>query len=337
MATYREFREQAKRRRRKRALRRMLVFVLAVLVILGLAFLITRLMKGGAPDGASGSSAAQSVSQPQSAASAPESGGAASQAPAPAQDPGDTSWNQMGPVEQTLNYSVNNPDYRLIALPENGVVDYTYFDRAVLIGDSVSQGWNIYESPMKAHAFVCAYKSIGPSAIVNKQTLDPGQGSGRGQEVGFDTIVNSQPKRMYILLGANALVRDGEAVEQSFLAYYSQMLDMFREAVGGEVKIYVESVTPVRPGVSQPGLYKERIERVNNQLAALAQEKGCYFVNLYEALADENGDLRAELAAADGVHLKAEAYTVMAEYLARHTAYAADNPYLPGSPYYKGE
>ena len=126
MATYREFREQAKRRRRKRVLRRALVFLLAVLVILGLAFLITRLMKGGAPGGASGSSAPQSVSQPQSAASAPESGGAASQAPAPAQDPGDTSWNQMGPVEQTLNYSVNNPDYRLIALPENGVVDYTY-------------------------------------------------------------------------------------------------------------------------------------------------------------------------------------------------------------------
>ena len=62
MATYREFREQAKRRRRKRVLRRALVFLLAVLVILGLAFLITRLMKGGAPGGASGSSAPQSVS-----------------------------------------------------------------------------------------------------------------------------------------------------------------------------------------------------------------------------------------------------------------------------------
>lgn len=338
MATYREFREQAKRRRRQRVMRRVLVFVLAVLVILGLAFLITRLMKGGVEGGAaSPGSTGASTAQPPASASAPESGSAAPQAPAAEQDPEDTSWNQMGPVEQTLNYAVANPDYRLIALPENGVVDYTYFDRAVLIGDSVSQGWNIYESPMKAHAFICAYKSIGPNAIVNKQTLDPGQGSGRGQEVGFDTIVNSKPKRMYILLGMNALVRDGEAVEQSFLAYYGQMIDMFREAVGSEVKIYVESVTPVRPGVSQPGLYKERIERVNNQLAALAQEKGCYFVNVYEALADENGDLREDLAAADGVHLKAEAYTIMAEYLAKHTAYAADNPYLPGSPYYKGE
>lgn len=334
MATYREFREQTKRRRRKIMLRRALVLVLAVLLVLGLAFIITKMigrMNRGPGDAVSGSFGAlnaattsgQSESQP----------AASPQTPASSPDAGDTSWNSMGPVEKTLNYNIVSPDYRLIALPENGMVDYSYFDRAVLIGDSVSQGWNIYESPMKAHAFVCAYKSIGPSALVNKQTLDPGQGSNRAQEVGFDTIVNSNPKRMYILLGTNALVRDGEAVEQSFLSYYGQMIDMFREAVGQEVKIYVESVTPVRPGVSQPGLYKERIERVNNQLAALAQEKGCYFVNLYELLSDENGDLREDLAAADGVHLKADAYPMMAEYLAKHTAYAADNPYLPGSPY----
>lgn len=335
MATYREFREQTRRRRRKRALRRVFAFIVALAVILGLAFLITKLIEGtGKPDSTSQSGASGSMAD----AGASETGISNSVlAPLPMQvDPGDTSWNSVGPVEQTLNYNVTSPDYRLIALPENGMVDYSYFDRAVLLGDSVSQGWNIYESPMKAHAFICAYKSIGPNSVVNKASADPGQGSGRGSEVIFDTVVNSNPKRVYILLGANALVRDGEAVEQSYIAYYGQMLDMLREALGSEVKFYVQSVTPVRPGVSQPGLYKDRIQRVNNQLAALALEKGCYFVNLYEALADENGDLHTDYAAADGVHLNSTAYPVMAEYLAKHTAYAADNPYMPGSPYYKG-
>lgn len=341
MATYREFREQTRRRRRKRALRRVFAFIVALAVILGLAFLITKLIEGtGKPDSTSQSGASGSMAD----AGASETGISNSVlAPLPMQvDPGDTSWNSVGPVEQTLNYNVTSPDYRLIALPENGMVDYSYFDRAVLVGDSVSQGWNLYESPLRDHAFVCAYKSAGPNALVNKQTLDPGErssldhNSNRGQEIGYDAIVNSNPKRVYILMGANALVRDGEAVEQSYIAYYSQLLDMLRQDLGSEVKIYVESVTPVRPGVSQPGLYKDRIQRVNNQLAALALEKGCYFVNIYEALADENGDLHTDYAAADGVHLKSTAYPVMAEYLAKHTAYAADNPYMPGSPYYKG-
>ena len=64
----------------------------------------------------------------------------------------------------------------------------------------------------------------------------------------------------------------GRRAEQSYLAYYSQMLDKFRESLVSEVAIYVQSVTPVRPGVSQPGLYRERIQRVNYELAKLAVE-----------------------------------------------------------------
>lgn len=338
MASYREFRQQTKRRRRKRTMRRILALAVALLLILGLAFVITKLIELVSGKGKDKDPVPQSQSQQASEGGTVETGASDTViAPLPMQvDPGDTSWNSIGPVAQTLNYTVLSPDSRLIALPENGVVDMTYFDRTVLIGDSVSQGWNIYEgSTMKEHAFICAYKGIGPSALVNKQSVDPGQGSGRAAEVGYDVIVNSNPKRMYILLGANGLVRDGEAAEQSFLAYYGQLVDMFRADVGEDVKIYIESVTPVRPGVTQPGLYRERIQRVNGELAKMALEKGCYFINIYEALADENGDLREDLAGGDGVHLKPAAYDIMANYLVTHTAYADDNPYLPGSPYYK--
>ena len=59
---------------------------------------------------------------------------------------------------------------------------------------------------------------------------------------------------------------------------------------------------------------------MNTQLAVLAREKGCHFVNVYEVLQDANGDLREDLAAADKVHLNQNAYPIMAEYLATHTA-----------------
>lgn len=315
MATYREFREQVRRRRRRKFILRLSLLIVAAAAVCGVAFfaLYTVITGAGWKPGdaqmvASGSTSASETSQP---ASAPESGTAPESEPA--------GWNTSTPVEPTLDQTVTGADYRMLAVGANAAVDYSFFDRAAILGDSVSQGWNIYESPMKAHAFICAYKSIGPNAVVNKQTANPGDASGRGEENIYETIINSNPLRLYILLGTNALVRDGEATEQSFLSYYSQMLDMFKADLGDEVDIYVQSITPVRPGASQPGLYKERIQRVNTQLAVLAREKGCHFVNIYEALQDENGDLREDLAAQDKVHLNQNAYPIMAEYLATHT------------------
>ena len=331
MATYREFREQVKRRRRRKFLVRLTILLVAAAAVCGVAFFALYTLLSGALWQPGDEQLVTSTSQPASTASQPASDPAqttsdpaqttsdpAGETDAPAS--GKAAWNTSTPVEQTLSTEITGADYRMLAVSASAAVDYSFFDRAAILGDSVSQGWNIYESPMKAHAFICAYKSIGPSAVVNKQTADPGDASGRGSENVYETIINSNPLRLYILLGTNALVRDGEATEQSFLSYYGQMLDMFKADLGDEVDIYVQSITPVRPGASQPGLYRERIQRVNTQLAVMAAEKGCYFVNVYEALQDENGDLRADLAAADSVHLNQNAYPIMAEYLATHVA-----------------
>lgn len=123
---------------------------------------------------------------------------------------------------------------------------------------------------------------------------------------------------LYILLGTNVLNRDGDY--SSFLTYYRLMLDMISQALPN-TQIYVQSITPVRPEVrsSHPGLYKERLCEINNELAAIALEKNCAFLNLWEALADDNGDLKAEYAQPDGIHIKPEGYPAWVEYLATHT------------------
>ena len=127
-----------------------------------------------------------------------------------------------------------------------------------------------------------------------------------------------QPPVLYILLGTNVLNRDGDY--SSFLTYYRLMLDMISQALPN-TQIYVQSITPVRPEVrsSHPGLYKERLCEINNELAAIALEKNCAFLNLWEALADDNGDLKAEYAQPDGIHIKPEGYPAWVEYLATHT------------------
>lgn len=211
-------------------------------------------------------------------------------------------------------------DFRLASMPETQTapVDLSYFDTAVFLGDSLTQGLQIYDTGLP-NAHYCAYRGVGPSAVVNGTTCTRVDGV---QEVPLDAMVSYAPESVYILLGTNVLTQDTDYT--SFLNYYSLMLDRIRNLLP-DADIYVQSITPVRPEVSadakHAGMYAERFIRVNNDLAALAVEKGCYFLDLWEVLADENGDLKAEYAQPDGYHLMPEGYTAWVEYLRTHVAH----------------
>ena len=138
---------------------------------------------------------------------------------------------------------------------------------------------------------------------------------------------------MYLLLGTNVLTSDGSY--ESFLAYYGQLIDMIQQAKPG-ITVYVQSITPVRPEVqaTKPGLYRDRLMRINDEVAALALTKGCRFIDLWECLADGEGNLAAEYAQPDGIHLKPEGYEAWVNYIRTHTVYTPGVPYAPGTSYY---
>ena len=221
----------------------------------------------------------------------------------------------FGPARQTDGaYTIKAYDASVI--PAAGLRSgrpELFFGRAFL-GDSLTQGMQIYSSGLPEASF-CAYRGASPSVVVNSTTCKRSDG---GTEVPMEVLTARQPPVLYILLGTNVLNRDGDY--SSFLTYYRLMLDMISQALPN-TQIYVQSITPVRPEVrsSHPGLYKERLCEINNELAAIALEKNCAFLNLWEALADDNGDLKAEYAQPDGIHIKPEGYPAWVEYLATHT------------------
>ena len=217
-------------------------------------------------------------------------------------------------VQTTENGTMTAMDFRLAALDESPAVDRSYFSQACFLGDSLTQGMEMYSTGLPEASY-CAYKGIGPSAVVNGTTCTRRDGT---KEVPMEALAAQQPKVLYILLGTNVLNRDDDY--SNFLTYYRLMLDMVTQTLPN-TQIYVQSITPVRPDVraTHPGLYKERLCEINNELAAIALEKNCAFLNLWEVLADENGDLKAEYAQKDGYHVKPEGYTVWVDYLRTHT------------------
>ena len=97
-----------------------------------------------------------------------------------------------------------------------------------------------------------------------------------------------------------------------------------------------EEIPPVRPkaAAEKPGLASDVLRGVNEQLAQLAASKGCVYLDLWEALADGEGNLKEMLAAPDGVHLSAgNGYGTWLTYLRNHAKYSANNSWTMGSVY----
>ena len=225
--------------------------------------------------------------------------------------------------------TANAYDSSVIRQPSCGQVDLSYFSDAALLGDSLTVGFSDYSINLGG-ALICGYTGVGPDAIVNRSAV---KSSVRGSEVAMDVLTAAQPKKLYILLGTNTLTTLGAA--DRFLAYYGQMLDQLRQALPGCV-IYVQSIPPVRPqaAAEKPGLASDVLRSVNEQLAKLAADKGCVYLDLWETFADENGNLKEMLAAPDGVHFSAgNGYGAWVTYLRNHAKYSASNSWTMGSAY----
>ena len=237
----------------------------------------------------------------------------------------------FGPARQDAAAAVVKAyDASVIRQPSCGQVDLNYFADAAFLGDSLTVGFSDYQINLGG-ALVCGYTGVGPDAIVNRTAV---KSSVRGEEIALDVLAAARPKKLYILLGTNTLTTLGAS--DRFLAYYGQMLDMLREALGPDCVIYVESVPPVRPkaAAEKPGLASDVLRGVNEQLAQLAASKGCVYLDLWEALADGEGNLKEMLAAPDGVHLSAgNGYGTWLTYLRNHAKYSANNSWTMGSVY----
>ena len=237
----------------------------------------------------------------------------------------------FGPARQSAGaYTIKAYDASVIRQPSCGQVDLSYFSDAAFLGDSLTVGFSDYQINLGG-ALICGYTGVGPDAIVNRSAV---KSPTRGQEVALDVLAAAQPRKLYILLGTNTLTTLGAS--DRFLAYYGQMLDLLRQTLGDGCTIYVQSIPPVRPTVAaeKPGLATDVLRGVNEQLAQMAASKGCVYLDLWEALADGEGNLKEMLAAPDGVHLSAgNGYGAWVTYLRNHAKYSAGNSWTMGSVY----
>ena len=205
--------------------------------------------------------------------------------------------------EQTGPYDYTAP------VPESAAVDDSYFDDAVFIGDSRTEGFMLYAGPSGAEYLT----AVG--LMVDTIFTEPYIRQGDKKVTVMDALAGMDFSKVYIMLGVNEL---GWVYGSIFQEYYGRIIDRIRE-INPDAIIYIESILPVSAEKSEKdSVYNNpRIDEFNQLLKDLAAEKEVYYLNVAEAVAGEDGCLPAE-GTFDGVHLKPDYCKLWRAYLTTH-------------------
>ena len=198
-----------------------------------------------------------------------------------------------------------------VPVPASQAVELSYFDDAVFIGDSRTEG--LFINTGLSNATFLTHQGLTVSEVFTKAVVRAG-----GEETTvMDALAETSFGKVYIMLGIN---ETGWVYDSIFIEKYGEIIDAIR-ALNPDAVIYVQSILPVTDAVSATHSYikNERIADYNQLLQAMAREKEVYYLDVAEAVAAEDGSL-PEDAAIDGIHLRKEACQTWLTYLREHTA-----------------
>ena len=192
-------------------------------------------------------------------------------------------------------------------LPEG--VDDSYFDDAVFIGDSRTQGLQLYGGLPGGTTFYAA-KGVNVGTV-GAATIKDG-----GEEVTvYEALKRHSFGKVYVMLGVNEL---GWASEKTFIVRYGELLDEIRNSQPDAI-IYVQSILPVSKSKSDSSVYtNSRIDLYNGLIKQMCEEKGAVYLDVAEAVRDDSGALPEE-ATVDGIHLKKDYCIKWKDYIRTHT------------------
>lgn len=205
------------------------------------------------------------------------------------------------------------PDYDYTApVPEGPAADVSYFDGALFIGNSLTEGFAENCGLDDVRAF--AAPGVMVDSVFTSRTVPLG-----GEKVPIlDAAARTDFSRVYVMLGMNEL---GWKSLDYFTKRYGAVVDALR-ASHPDAAIYVQSILPVTAERSgEDKVYNnDNVARFNAALRELCAEKRVYYVDAASALAGPDGALPAADAWDDGIHLKSGACRRWLAYLETHTA-----------------
>ena len=194
---------------------------------------------------------------------------------------------------------------------ESEPVDDSYFDDVAFVGDSRTDGFRLYSGLGRGTYFCVTGETVASATdMENWKTED-------GRKISLaDAVAAADCGKIYLMLGINELGWNGTDIFRS----HAENLLRRLQADHPDAEIVVQSLLPVSAEQDAKGSYvnNQRILAYNQVWMELAEETGCDYVNIAEAVTGEDGCLPAEMSF-DGVHLNRAGCHAWLDYLRTHS------------------
>lgn len=177
----------------------------------------------------------------------------------------------------------------------------SHFDNALFIGDSLTNGLELFGT-LKNASYFCATSATAAGTLASP-ALDANLSTHF-----YDSV--------YLMLGINEMGTNPSV----YAARMGQLIDLVR-ARQPRARIYLQTILPVVPEMtwSEKVFSVSNVQAANTALRALAEEKNVTLVDTYYAFADTSGRM-PDGVTRDGVHLHSKNYAIWCDYLRTHTA-----------------
>lgn len=212
-------------------------------------------------------------------------------------------------------------------VPESARVEDTYFDDAVFLGDSRTDGLRIYGG--MNHGTYLQFTGATVESVFSKAVETP-----MGTMPLLDALAQMECGKIFVMLGVNELGWKGTEIFRNQSALLIQRLQEDHP----DAEIVIQSILPVSAEIDEEGRYvnNQRINDYNQVWLELAEEFGVSYMNVAESVVNEEGQLPKDLCY-DGVHLNKAGCRQWLEYLRTHavgdySAYLAPLEEVPEIP-----
>lgn len=215
-------------------------------------------------------------------------------------------------IEEEYAYLLPPSDYDYSApVPASDKQDDNWFDDAVFVGNSRTQGLLLYTGiSAKSYADVGLTVETVFTSEVFTDPDDP-----ENKVTAAEALQKGDYTKVYLMFGINEL---GWQSQDAFLNKYASLIDTIQES-HPDVQIYVQSILPVCESkiTGKSYLTNARISSFNTRLQEMAKEQEVFYLDVASAVADESGALPAD-ASTDGIHMQKDGCLIWEEYLLTH-------------------
>ncbi|WP_200908956.1 GDSL-type esterase/lipase family protein [Aneurinibacillus migulanus] len=165
------------------------------------------------------------------------------------------------------------------------------FQNSVFLGDSITEGLSFHDVLDEMNVLAGA----GKTAEFAMEDIDD--------------LTKRNPKHIFIQLGSDDILWPTDNPKKYSLIHYAKLIGVIKEKLP-KANITLLSVTPVTPEVEKKDPRYKNISDYNQGLIELAAKEQIRYVDLSPIFADN-----PNLHDADGIHFKAEFYSLMLDLL----------------------